>query len=170
MAVLKEWRCFDHGEFDSTHPICPYSGCDSSAVLREFRTAPTIGTRMVRQHHEGMKRTSDMMKINNFRTAREGEAAYGGEAAKKAGMQVLWGDESKKVLGKGFAELTQIANRPFTVNKRNGSGSITLTRNNAMADAAEQAGITRRRVAKPGELRVPKGEARSETAAKTITS
>ena len=169
MAVLKEWRCADHGEFDSTHPICPYSGCDSSFVLRELRTAPTIGSRMVKQHHEGLKRSSDMMKINNFRTAREGEAAFGGEAAKKAGMQVLWGDESRKVLGHGFAELTQIAQKPLTVHKRDGS-AVTLTRNNGMADAATEAGITRRRVPKAGELRVPKGEARSEAAAKSISA
>jgi hypothetical protein len=58
----------------------------------------------------------------------------------------------------------------LTVHKRDGSGSITLNRNNGMADAAEGAGITQRRVPRPGEMRVPKGEARSETAAKTITS
>src|ERR1700678_378924 len=107
MGVMKEWRCFDHGEFDSTHPICPASGCDSRAVLREFRTAPTIGSRMVRQHHEGLKRSREMYKISNFRTARAGEAAHGGQTDTQG--RVLWGDESRKVLGKSFAELTQTA-------------------------------------------------------------
>jgi len=167
MAVIKEFRCFDHGEFEASHAICPHPGCDSRAVFREFRTAPTIGSRMVRQHHEGLKRSSDMYKISNFRTARAGEAAHGGHS--QGDMRVLWGDESRKVLGRSFAELTQAAQRPFHMRSHAGN-ELTLTRNNGMADMATEAGITARRIAKPGELKVAKGEARSEAAAKTVTS
>jgi hypothetical protein len=167
MAVIKEFRCFDHGEFEASHAICPHPGCDSKAVFREFRTAPTIGSRMVRQHHEGLKRSSDMYKIANFRSARAGEAAHGGQTDTQG--RVLWGDESRKVLGKSFAELTQIAQRPFSMRSRAGN-ELTLTRNNGMADVATEAGITSRRIAKPGELKIAKGEARSEAAAKSITA
>lgn len=167
MAVIKEFRCFDHGEFEASHPICPHRGCDSKAVLREFRTAPTIGSRMVRQHHAGLKRSSEMYKIGNFRSARAGEAAHGGQS--QGDMRVLWGDESRKVLGRSFAELTQVAQQPFRMRSHAGN-ELTLTRNNGMADMATEAGITSRRIAKPGEVRVPRGEARSEAAAKTVTS
>lgn len=164
MAVIKEFRCFDHGEFEASHPICPAHGCDSKAVVREFRTPITIGSRMVKQHHAGLKRTAELMRLNNFRTAREGEAAYGGEAAKAAGTQVLWGDQSRRALGKSFSELMGAAAQPLTVRGH------TLTRNNGMADAAESAGLTRRSVVPAAEVAVPRGEAKSEQKAKALVS
>lgn len=41
MAVLKEFRCLAHGEFESVKAICPH-GCAERFVVREFRTAPAI--------------------------------------------------------------------------------------------------------------------------------
>lgn len=170
MGVIKEWNCIEHGEFESTHPICPEFGCESRAVVREFRTAPTIGSRMVKQFEAGMKRTSDMMHISNFRSAREGEAAYGGDAKKKYGAEVLWGNDCQKVFNRSFAQMTNIAQQPTTYRNRDGSKEITLTHNNGMRDAATEAGITKRRVAKPGELAVHKGDDRSSPVAKSITA
>lgn len=49
MAVLKEFRCAAHGEFEAFEPQCPY-GCSARFVTREIRTAPAIrhnGTRNV---------------------------------------------------------------------------------------------------------------------------
>ena len=177
MGVLKEFNCLEHGEFEGSHPICPAFGCRSRAVVQEFRTPPTIGSRMVRQFEAGMKKTSDMYHIRNFRTARAGESAHGGDAGKENGMQVLWGDSCRKVLGKSFAELTGIAQQPLVVHKRDGSGELRLERNNAMrsfANDGDSAGtyqkMAKRPVAKPGELRVQKGDRKSEPIAKRITA
>jgi hypothetical protein len=41
MAVLKEWSCAAHGEFEAYEGVCPY-GCSSRFVKREIRTAPAI--------------------------------------------------------------------------------------------------------------------------------
>lgn len=153
MAVVKEWTCLEHGEFDSTHPICPNFRCESKFVKQEFRTPVSIGTQFKKRFDAGIRKSADMMHISNFRTAREGEAAYGGDKAKELGMEVLWGDESKKKMGKSFAELTGIAQKPLIVQKRDG-GELRLDRNNAMREAANEAGITRRAVPKAHEVTV----------------
>lgn len=41
MAVLKEWRCFAHGPFESEEQKCP-NGCSRAFVVREIRSAPAI--------------------------------------------------------------------------------------------------------------------------------
>lgn len=41
MAVLKEFRCAAHGEFESTEPVCPH-GCPKRFVVQEFRSAPAV--------------------------------------------------------------------------------------------------------------------------------
>jgi hypothetical protein len=140
LGVIREYRCLEHGEFEASHPICPAMGCESRSVWQEFRTAPNIGTSMVRKHNAGMKRTSDMMRIANFRSARANESAYGGEK----GRGLLWGDDCRKVLGRSFGELSGLAASQAQLGD--------LRRNNGMADTAEAAGVTTRRVAKPGEL------------------
>ena len=152
MAVLKEFSCIEHGPFEGSHPICPASGCDSSAVSQEFRTAPTIGSGFVKRFDAGIRKSSDMMGGKNFRTARAGEAAYGGDAAKETGLGVLWGDESRKVLGRSFAELTQVAAKPLEVRKRDGSGTIRMDRNNGMREAVAATGLTGRRLPRAADV------------------
>ena len=156
MAVIKEWACLEHGEFDSTHPICPASGCDSRAVKQEFRTAPTIRSGMMKRFDQGIRRSSDLMGGKNFRSAKSGEAAYGGDAGKENGMQVLWGDDSRKVLGQSFVQLTKRAAQPLVVPKRDGSGDLVLSRNNAMREAANEMGITKRRLPQAAEVMTDK--------------
>lgn len=43
MAIMKEYCCAAHGDFDATEPVCP-EGCGSGMVERVFRTAPAIQT------------------------------------------------------------------------------------------------------------------------------
>ena len=152
LGVIKEWLCVDHGEFEASHPICPAPGCDSSAVTREFRTAPGSISRSTRQFDAGIRKSSDMYRINNFRSAKPGEAAHGGTAARDNGMPtgVLWGDECRKVLGRGFSELVGVANKPFH----------GLEHNNALrsfANEPDSAGAYQKMRARPqaGEIRVP---------------
>lgn len=170
LGVIKEFRCLDHGEFEASHAICPALGCDSRMVVREFRTAPKVGTQFVKRFDAGIKHSADMYRISDFRSAREGEAAYGGNVKDVNGNGVLWGDQCRKVLGRSFSELSQIAQKPLVVERRDGSGAVTLTRNNALADAAESAGLTGRRLAKPGELSVAHEDKASAGIAKAITT
>jgi hypothetical protein len=152
MSVLKEWRCIEHGEFESSHPICPASGCESKGVAREFRTAPTIGSSFRKRFDAGIRRTSEMMGGANFRTARAGDTAFGGDVGREKGLNLLWGNESQRVLGRSFAELTQIAARPLDIKKRDGSVE-RFERNNAMRETVtSMPTLTRSRLPKPGEL------------------
>jgi hypothetical protein len=152
MGVLKEWTCIVHGPFESSHAICPNFGCDSKGVSQEFRTPVRIGSQFRKAFDAGIRKSSDMMGGKNFRTARAGDTAYGGDAAKEAGTELLWGDaQVKKVMGRSFAELRSVAAKPLVINKRDGT-QIRHERNNAMADAATTAGITQRRLPPIAEL------------------
>lgn len=166
LGVIKEWCCALHGEFEASHAICPADGCASTAVVREFRTAVTVGRDSTRRFDAGIRRSANMYHQSDWKSARAGEMSK-----VTTGGGVLWGDESRKVLGRSFGELTAIAQKPLVVPKRDGSGNLTLTRNNAMREAATEAGITRRRVAKPGELTVAHADReRSAKAAESITA
>jgi hypothetical protein len=156
MAVIKEFVCIEHGEFESTHAICPGSGCDSRHVKQEFRTPVTIRSSTMKRFDAGIRRSSDMMGGKNFRTAKAGEASFGGDVGKQNGMQVLWGDESRKVLGQSFAQLSANAHKPLVVPKRDGSGNLVLEKNNAMREAATEMGITRRRLPLAAEVMTDK--------------
>ena len=154
MGVIKEWNCIEHGDFVASHPICPENGCTSRHVTRVFLTAPMIGKDSTRRFDAGIRKSSEMMRISNFRSARGGEAAYGGDVGKDKGLQVLWGDQCRKVMGRSFSELTQIAHNPLVVQKRDGSGELRLERNNAMREAATEMGITKRNLPPAGEVRI----------------
>lgn len=147
MAVLREWKCAHHGSFESSHPICPNFGCESEAVEREFRTAVSIVSSGRRRFDNGIKQTVDGMRLGNLRTAhRDGDSSYGGDKARELGTEILWGDEVKKrpeFRGMGFDALTQQAQQPFSVQRRDGSVE-TLTDNNGMRQAANEVGITKR--------------------------
>jgi hypothetical protein len=157
MAVLKEWECASHGPFEGSHPVCPELGCDSSSVKQVFLTPPNIGSQALKRFDRGIRRSAEMMGISNFRSARAGEQAYGGDAAKKAGMEMLWGDDVQRILGKSVGELSAAAQAPLTITKGNGERE-TLTRNNGMADAATELGITKRALPKAGEIISHKGD------------
>lgn len=164
MAVVKEWACLEHGEFTGTHPICPNFGCESASVVQEFRTPVGIGSEFRKRFDAGIRKSSEMMGIDDFKSAREGETSFAGRADPKTGTKVLWGDESKKVLGKNFAELTAVAQKPLEVTARTGE-VLKLERNNGMREAATESGITRRRLPKAHEVsaeRSPAARAQAE--------
>jgi hypothetical protein len=162
MAIIKEWACLVHGEFVGSHPICPAMGCDSRAVHQEFRTAPAIRHNGTTRTDAGLRKSAEMYGINNFRSAKPGEAAYGGDKGKALGMEVLWGNDVQKTMGRSFAELSSAAQQPLHVRGK------TLTRNNAMREAATEAGITRRRLPLAGEVSVDKPAAKAQAQALTV--
>jgi hypothetical protein len=50
MAIIKEWRCAAHGEFEAPEGICP-RGCPKRFVVQEIRTPPA--------YHDGVTRNTD---------------------------------------------------------------------------------------------------------------
>jgi hypothetical protein len=163
---MKEWNCLEHGEFVGTHPICPGNRCRSKFVTQEFRTPVGIGTDFRKRFDAGMRKSADMYQIDDFKSAKAGDTSFAGRAA-PGSPQVLWGDESKKALGHSFAELTAIAAKPLSVKKRDGE-VLTLTRNNAMREAATSIGITQRRLPKAHEVTAAKAEKGSKERAQAV--
>ena len=166
--MIKEWACLEHGIFEGSHAICPAMGCDSRAVTQEFRTPVGIRSGLTKRTDAGIRKSSDMYGINNFRSARADEASYGGDRGKELGMEVLWGNDVQKKMGRSFAELSSAAAQPLVVNKRDGSGTLRLDKNNAMREAATELGITRRRVPHAAEVSGDKQTAKEAAKALTV--
>jgi hypothetical protein len=149
VAIIKEFACLEHGPFEGSHPICPEYGCASTHVTQEFRTAPKIRHGITRRTDAGL-RTSSEMYGKDWRSAREGEMSHRPQEQTALGQKVLWGSEINKEMGRSFAEMTGVAQKPLIVKKRDGSGELRLDRNNAMREAATESGITSRCLPRAG--------------------
>jgi hypothetical protein len=135
--ILHDFKCAKHGLFERSHPICPHLGCDSSEVTKVFLRAPGTVSSATRRFDAGIRNSAERMGISNFRSARAGEAAYGGQA----GKGLLWGDDVAKAFpGMNFAQLQQRAAAGATMRLRNGE---TVTIPDGMRQAAAS-GITER--------------------------
>jgi hypothetical protein len=143
VSVIKEWECKVHGYFPGTHPICPEIGCESEEVKRVFITPPTISDGTLKRFDQGIKRSVDMMKLGNLRSARAGEAAYG-----NSGNGMLWGDEVKRVLGVDMAGLVASASKPLSIERSDGKRE-TVEKSVMRELAAE--GMTKRVLPRPAE-------------------
>ena len=73
MAIVKEWVCYAHGDFDApsledgSPPPCPH-GCGSGMVERVFRTAPALqsaGYRGINATFESLAREHGLTDMNN---------------------------------------------------------------------------------------------------------
>ena len=115
-----------------------------------------------------LRKSAAMYGINNFQSAKDGEMSFAGHANKELGMEVLWGNEVNKKMGHSFAELSGLAQKPLVIEKRDGSGTLRLDRNNAMREAATEAGITRRRLPKAGEVAADVATPREKAQALTV--
>lgn len=133
MAIMKEWKCEKHGHFEGTHPICPQMGCDSENVERAYLTPVSISAGQYKRFDAGLRKTSEMMNIPNWKTARQGEVGFEGRAP--LGQEVLWGDEVKTVMGKPFGEMVQQAQAPLSVPGKEANDPY-LTHNNGLRAVA----------------------------------
>lgn len=145
MAVLREFKCAQHGDFEGTHPICPAMGCISEHVERVFRTPVSISKGRYKRFDAGLRRTSERMDISNFHTAREGETAFSGRAP--IGQELLWGSDVQRVMGRSFPEQMAAAAAPLTVPTAKPDDPY-LTVNNGMRATATEMGITQGRIPK----------------------
>lgn len=118
MAIIREFHCPKHGDFEGTHPICPGYGCDSSQVERAFRTPVGISKGLYARFDAGLRESAERMGIRNFKTVKGEEVSFGGRAAqenKELGQEVLWGDQVKKI-GMPMDALMSQAAQPFEHN------------------------------------------------------
>lgn len=94
MPIFKEWNCAKHGQFVATHPICPAMGCRSQTVTRAFLTAPGVVSSATKRFDAGLKKTAQIYKMSDLKSARPGESQSNG------GEGVLWGTAAEKALGR----------------------------------------------------------------------
>lgn len=73
MAVIKEYFCPGHGDFESAEARCPH-GCTVVAE-REFRTAPAYHNGNFRKTDNLVRSQVEAMGLSNIRSSREGEVA-----------------------------------------------------------------------------------------------
>ena len=73
MAVLKEFNCPGHGDFESFEARCPH-GCTVVAE-REFRTAPAYHNGSTRRTDSLVRSQVESFGLSNIRSSREGETA-----------------------------------------------------------------------------------------------
>lgn len=146
MAVLKEFKCAQHGDFEGTHPICPALGCISENVERVFRTPVGISQGKYKRFDAGLRRTAEGMGISDFRTGKEGDTAFAGRAP--IGQEVLWGGDVQKVMGRSFADQMQAAQAPLHVPAIEAAkpNDPHLTVNNGMRTTATELGLTQSRL------------------------
>ncbi len=149
--VLKEWRCKNHGVFDSSHPICPALGCRSKEVERVFLTPPGIRSEFVKRHENGIQKLAAAYGQTDFKTAKAGDASI----KHPVGSELLWGSDVKKHLGMDMGQLTAQTAQPFTVTKGDGTKETVP---HGMRLAATELGITQRVLPPAGELTVSKHE------------
>ena len=140
--VLKEWECPVHGDFEGTHPVCPEIGCEAE-IKQVFRTPVTIGSQTLKRFQAGIKQSVDMMGLGNLRSARAGEAAYGGN---KNGM--FWTNEVEK-LGVNIPGLVASAGTPMKVTYPDGHQESI---NKSVMRELGAEGMTQRVLPKPAEL------------------
>ncbi len=151
MAIIKEFRCAKHGNFEGSHPICPALGCRSQKVERVFLTAPGIKSEFNSRHEQGIKKLAAAYGQSDFKSAKAGEASV----KSAIGQKLLWGSDVKKEMGMDMAQLTAQAAQPFVVQRQDGSVERVP---HGMRLAATELGITQRVLPPAGELTVSRHE------------
>lgn len=74
MAVMKEWVCMAHGDFDSTDEKCP-QGCEGAGMIqRVHRTVPAIQSAGYRSINRSFESLAVQHRLTDIRTTRTGEA------------------------------------------------------------------------------------------------
>lgn len=135
--IIKEWKCTSHGPFEGTHPICPAMGCESSDVVREFRTPPSFNSGLAKATDASLNNISQSyglsdMSNKNGKSVKENAMASNPHAA-------IWGRDA---LGSQFESMIQQGQAPVSVQTKDGR---TLTaENNGFKAACETAGLNKR--------------------------
>lgn len=90
MAIIKEWACAAHGEFEGAEGICPW-GCSSRFVRQEIRTAPAYHdgrTKRVDRELEALARDYGMTDIRSDKDS--GSVMQQMQKTKPEELQPFW--------------------------------------------------------------------------------
>ncbi|HUP07665.1 MAG TPA: hypothetical protein VMU47_10970 [Caldimonas sp.] len=98
--ILNDYKCPKHGEFEGSHPICPAMGCDSEGVVKIFKKAPGVKSDSTKRFDEGLKKSADMYRQTDWKSAKDGESAK----AHNRAAELKWGGEAAELLGKSPGE------------------------------------------------------------------
>lgn len=148
--ILFDFRCPRHGDFEASHPICGAMGCDSTGVTKIFKKAPGRLSATTKRFDAGLKATAASYGLTNIRSARAGEAAYGG----KSSNGILWGDQVSQITkGANFAGLAAAA--AASNQYRMPDGSVKSVPN-GMRLAANETGLTQRTLPKAERIIDPR--------------
>ncbi len=92
MAVIKEYRCFAHGPFESREAKCP-KGC--TAVIQEFRTAPGFKSDKTKSSDKAIQRMATKLGYSDM-SNRNGSVAGSRKMGKQEqDMRPQWLDVPK---------------------------------------------------------------------------
>jgi hypothetical protein len=129
-------------------------GCDSENVVRDFRTPVGISKGQYSRFDRGLRKTADMMRIDNWKTARSGETAFAGRGGDAPiGTEVLWGAKAvEQKMGVPFATQMAAAARPLAVDRPETDPYVRV--NSGMRAAANTLGVTKQ-VLPPAEITAP---------------
>jgi hypothetical protein len=90
MAVLKEYRCAAHGEFEASKPKCPH-GCSTRFVSQEFRTAPAMKSQGTKRVDRELQNLATDYRMSDIRNGPNGESVME-TLRKKPQAAPMWGD------------------------------------------------------------------------------
>jgi len=97
MPVIKEYRCNDHGDFESTFPICPTCKKISKRV---FLTAPHIGSVKQQNVNRILEDVLPSQNLTNYTNATGyPKPTFSNIYTNQDGLRAGWGMESLKALG-----------------------------------------------------------------------
>jgi hypothetical protein len=75
MAVLKDFKCLEHGFFESTEPICPEGCTDGIHVV--FLQAPAMLGDKTKTADSTLDGLAEQFKMSDIKSARAGESQAG---------------------------------------------------------------------------------------------
>lgn len=89
MAILKEYRCKAHGEFEAYSPKCPY-GCSDRFVSQEIRTAPAYHNGRTAATDRNLRGLAEQAGLTDMRNdPKSGESVMDG--VRRGNYKSQWG-------------------------------------------------------------------------------
>lgn len=147
MAVLKDYCCPKHGEFESREAKCPMKGCETDVYVL-FKKAPSFKSDKTKSTDKNLKQLAMDYDMTDIKSTREGEHRTGYMKRKnklsdkqfaqateamqatqqqgpRPGDQVMWGGAGainmKSVMG---GKYKPIADEPVGINPKS-AGNLT---------------------------------------------
>ena len=124
MAIIKEWTCLAHGDFDGPEAVCPH-GCET--VTRSFRTAPGLKSDSTKGCDSRLEYLAEKYNLTDM-SNRNGQSV-GGNRGGSPDMAPVWGE-----LPKGNVFEVGKGERPAE-GSQGGANSIIQGMNNDSIDA-----------------------------------